>query len=138
MVAASEVFKHIDYEKEIDKGKLCARLLLAVPIDFADVQFQLRGECEEQILKDLNFSVAPGQTVALVGRSGGGKSTLVNLIPRFYAMRSGTIKIDGHLLEEYKLDFLRKNIAIVSQNVNLFNSSVADNIAFGLKDISDA
>jgi subfamily B ATP-binding cassette protein MsbA len=134
VVAASEVFKHIDYEKEIDKGSYVLDSVSGA-IDFADVSFSY-AECEEQILKDLNFSVAPGQTVALVGRSGGGKSTLVNLIPRFYAMRSGTIKIDGHLLEEYKLDFLRKNIAIVSQNVNLFNSSVADNIAFGLKDIS--
>ena len=134
VVAASEVFKHIDYEKEIDKGSYVPDSVSGA-IDFADVSFSY-AECEELILKDLNFSVAPGQTVALVGRSGGGKSTLVNLIPRFYAMISGTIKIDGHLLEEYKLDFLRKNIAIVSQNVNLFNSSVADNIAFGLKDIS--
>lgn len=134
VVAASEVFKHIDYEKEIDKGSYVPDSVSGA-IDFADVSFSY-AECEELILKDLNFSVAPGQTVALVGRSGGGKSTLVNLIPRFYAMSSGTIKIDGHLLEEYKLDFLRKNIAIVSQNVNLFNSSVADNIAFGLKDIS--
>ena len=134
VVAASEVFKHIDYEKEIDKGSYVPDSVSGA-IDFADVSFSY-AECEEKILKDLNFSVAPGQTVALVGRSGGGKSTLVNLIPRFYAMSSGTIKIDGHLLEEYKLDFLRKNIAIVSQNVNLFNSSVADNIAFGLKDIS--
>ena len=134
VVAASEVFKHIDYEKEIDKGSYVPDSVSGA-IDFADVSFSY-AECEELILKDLNFSVAPGQTVALVGRSGGGKSTLVNLIPRFYAMSSGTIKIDGHLLEEYKLNFLRKNIAIVSQNVNLFNSSVADNIAFGLKDIS--
>ena len=134
VVAASEVFKHIDYEKEIDKGSYVPDSVSGA-IDFSDVSFSY-AECEELILKDLNFSVAPGQTVALVGRSGGGKSTLVNLIPRFYAMSSGTIKIDGHLLEEYKLDFLRKNIAIVSQNVNLFNSSVADNIAFGLKDIS--
>lgn len=134
VVAASEVFKHIDYEKEIDKGSYVSDAVSGA-IDFEDVDFSY-AECENLILKGLNFSVAPGQTVALVGRSGGGKSTLVNLIPRFYALSSGTIKVDGHMLEDYKLDFLRKNIAIVSQNVNLFNSSVADNIAFGLKDIS--
>ena len=134
VVAASEVFKHIDYEKEIDKGSYVSDAVSGA-IDFEDVDFSY-AECESLILKGLNFSVAPGQTVALVGRSGGGKSTLVNLIPRFYALSSGTIKVDGHMLEDYKLDFLRKNIAIVSQNVNLFNSSVADNIAFGLKDIS--
>lgn len=133
VVAASAVFKHIDYEKELDKGNY-APPSIGGAVEFKDVHFTY-AESEKKILKGLSFSVQPGQTVALVGGSGGGKSTLVNLIPRFYPLSSGTIKIDGHTLDEYKLDFLRQNIAIVSQNVNLFNSSVADNIAFGLKDV---
>jgi subfamily B ATP-binding cassette protein MsbA len=77
------------------------------------------------------LTIEPGQTVALVGASGGGKSTLINLLPRFYDYAQGEILIDGVDLKHFRLNNLRKQIAMVTQNVTLFNASVADNIAYG-------
>jgi len=79
----------------------------------------------------VSLSVAPGQMVALVGRSGSGKSTLANLIPRFYRHNSGQILIDGVDVEDYTLLNLRRNIALVTQQVVLFNDTIANNIAYG-------
>jgi len=83
------------------------------------------------VLNDLNFSVEPGQMVALVGRSGSGKSTLANLIPRFYDHSEGKILLDGIDVQDYRLINLRKHISLVTQQVNLFNDSVLNNIAYG-------
>jgi subfamily B ATP-binding cassette protein MsbA len=82
-------------------------------------------------LSDINLTVMPGETVALVGMSGGGKSTLVNLVPGFYAINSGEIRLDGESIEEISLQSLRAQIAMVSQNVVLFDDTVAANIAYG-------
>ncbi|NNM11743.1 MAG: ATP-binding cassette domain-containing protein, partial [Pseudomonadales bacterium] len=133
VVAAQEVFEHIDKEKERNTGKLSSPAIEG-EIEFKDVVF-FYDEESAPVLKKVSFVAPRGSTIALVGRSGGGKSTLVNLIPRFYDAGEGEIKIDGVNLREYSLDFLRKNIAIVSQNVNLFNASIADNIAFGLEQV---
>src|SRR5690606_40145252 len=84
-------------------------------------------------LQDVSLSVAPGEMVAIVGRSGSGKSTLVNLLPRFYEPDSGSIRIDGRELSEYQLANLRDQIAVVSQEVVLFNDTIRANIAFGRK-----
>ncbi|MGB5325263.1 MAG: lipid A export permease/ATP-binding protein MsbA [Pseudomonadales bacterium] len=135
VVAAGEVFRHIDYQKEIDSGTIGEGKLRG-DLDFENVCFAY-AEDGKEVLRNINFTIKPGQTVAMVGRSGGGKSTLANLIPKFYSATSGHIRIDGRPIQEYKLDFLRRNVAIVSQNVNLFNSSVADNIAFGLSQAGD-
>ena len=78
-----------------------------------------------------------GDSLAIVGSSGGGKSTLVNLIPRFYVPQKGEIKIDDININEFKLNSLRKNIAIVSQNITLFNDSIKNNISYGCDDVSD-
>jgi subfamily B ATP-binding cassette protein MsbA len=83
------------------------------------------------VLDKVSFSVEPGQMVALVGRSGSGKSTLANLIPRFYHHDSGQILIDGVDVEDYTLRNLRRHIALVTQQVVLFNDTVASNIAYG-------
>jgi len=82
-------------------------------------------------LKKINFKVIPGQTVALVGASGGGKSTLINLIPRFYDYQQGAILLDGVEVKDYQLYNLREQVALVTQNVTLFNDTVANNIAYG-------
>jgi subfamily B ATP-binding cassette protein MsbA len=82
-------------------------------------------------LQNVSFEVKPGQTIALVGRSGGGKSSLVSLLPRFYEINEGSIEIDGHDIRELKLESLREQIALVSQKVTLFNNSVYHNIAYG-------
>jgi len=85
----------------------------------------------EPALADIDLQIRPGETVALVGGSGGGKTTLVNLLPRFYAPTSGRILLDGHDIQTLTLDSLRANIALVSQEIVLFNDSVYANIAYG-------
>ncbi|HCL16085.1 MAG TPA: lipid ABC transporter permease/ATP-binding protein, partial [Pseudomonas sp.] len=86
---------------------------------------------DKPVLHDISFTVEPGQMVALVGRSGSGKSTLANLIPRFYHHETGHILLDGADVESYTLRNLRRHIALVTQQVTLFNDTVANNIAYG-------
>ncbi len=88
-------------------------------------------------LENVSLKVAAGESLAIVGRSGSGKSTLVNLLPRFYDVRSGSVSIDGHDVREYELRSLREQIAVVSQDVVLFDDTIRNNIAFG-RDVPDA
>jgi subfamily B ATP-binding cassette protein MsbA len=85
----------------------------------------------EPALVDINLHIRPGETIALVGGSGGGKTTLVNLLPRFYAPTTGRILLDGHDIQTLTLESLRANIALVSQETVLFNDSIYANIAYG-------
>lgn len=136
VVAAEEVFKHIDYDKEIDTGKI-DDVELKGNISFNQVEFSYQGS-GKPILNNMSFEVVAGQTLAVVGRSGGGKSTLVNLIPRFYELDKGDITLDGVSINQYRLGFLRSNIATVSQQVTLFNESIFSNIAYGVDGASQA
>ena len=95
------------------------------------------GESESLVISDLNMRVGAGETLALVGPSGGGKSTLCNLIPRFYTPIAGRITIDGFDIQQITLESLRKNIGIVSQNVFLFDGTVRENIAYSNPDATD-
>ncbi|MDD3705413.1 MAG: ABC transporter ATP-binding protein, partial [Clostridiaceae bacterium] len=104
-------------------------------VEFEDVSFRY-GE-GGQVLKDINLNLEPGETAALVGPSGGGKSTLCSLIPRFYDVTGGTIRIDGVDIKNIKLKFLRKNIGIVQQDVYLFAGTVMENIKYGKLGASD-
>ncbi|WP_306518186.1 ATP-binding cassette domain-containing protein, partial [Rheinheimera sp.] len=88
---------------------------------------------DKQVLKDINFSVKAGQTVALVGRSGSGKTTISSLLPRFYEVEQGQILLDGINTKDCTLDSLRRQIAVVSQHVVLFNDTIANNIAYGFQ-----
>jgi subfamily B ATP-binding cassette protein MsbA len=134
VVAAEEVFKHIDYDKEIDRGTIeNVELKGNLSFDHVSFSYQKGGKA---VLNDISFDVSAGQTLAVVGRSGGGKSTLVNLIPRFYEIDSGVISLDGLPVDNYRLGFLRKNIAIVSQQVTLFNDTILANISYGVEGIS--
>jgi subfamily B ATP-binding cassette protein MsbA len=99
-------------------------------IELRDVSFSYRGAISG-VLQNVSLAVEPGQTVALVGKSGSGKSTLVNLIPRFYDVSSGNVLLDGIDVRELRLDDLRRQIAYVSQDITLFNDTVAQNIAYG-------
>ena len=85
----------------------------------------------EPVLKNINLHIKPGQNVAVVGRSGSGKSTMVNLLPRFYDCEPGQILLDGLPLQDYTLESLRKQIATVNQKVMLFDTTIAENIAYG-------
>ncbi|SJZ75190.1 ATP-binding cassette, subfamily B, MsbA [Oceanospirillum multiglobuliferum] len=129
VTAASDLFEQFDKEDEVDGGT--QRLSRAQGnVEFKNVSFTYPNS-EKQILKSLSFNVKAGQVVALVGRSGSGKSTLINLIPRFYSPSEGEVSLDGHKLTDLTLDSLREQIALVTQQVTLFNDTVANNIAYG-------
>ncbi|CAN5603467.1 ABC transporter ATP-binding protein [soil metagenome] len=99
-------------------------------VEFEGVGFRYPGS-EREVLRDVNFCIEPGQTVAILGTTGSGKSTLVNLIPRFYDVTAGGVKLDGYDVRDVTLSSLRSQIGIVLQETRLFSGSVRDNIAFG-------
>ena len=129
MAAAESVFYILDQEAEKDTGnqQLDAN---EIQLSMKDVRFTY-GEGETAALKGINLEVAAGTVCALVGPSGSGKTTLVNLVPRFYELNTGHIELNGHDVRDVTLRSLRKHIAIVSQDVVLFNDTVASNIAYG-------
>ena len=105
-------------------------------IIFQDVNFAY--EPDKPILQNINLTIERGKVTAFVGASGAGKSTLADLIPRFYDPTAGSIQLDGHKIQDFDIDSLRRRMAIVSQDTFIFNTSVADNIAYGLEDIPRA
>ncbi|MCK7458335.1 lipid A export permease/ATP-binding protein MsbA [Idiomarina aminovorans] len=129
IAAATSVFEILDEPIEIDKGSRVIERA-AGDIVFDDVTFAYQKE-DEPALQHINFSVDQGKTVALVGRSGSGKSTISNLLTRFYDIEQGRILLDGHNINDYKLKCLRRQFALVSQHVTLFNDTIANNIAYG-------
>ncbi|MBW3508448.1 MULTISPECIES: lipid A export permease/ATP-binding protein MsbA [Janthinobacterium] len=129
MAAAEEVFQLIDKTPERTGGKPLAGRS-GGRIEFKDVSFAYPGH-QEPALRHIDLSIAPGQTVAFVGMSGGGKSTLVSLLPGFYSASSGEILLDGQNIDAIALTSLRSQIAMVSQQVVLFDDTLAANIAYG-------
>ena len=106
-------------------------------VEFENVGFYYNGNCEEKVLDGINLKVEPGQTVAILGATGSGKSTLVNLIPRFYEVSEGRILIDGIDIREIEQDSILANIAITPQDTVLFSGTVRDNIAYGRPNATD-
>ncbi|KAB0326674.1 lipid A export permease/ATP-binding protein MsbA [Janthinobacterium sp. PLB04] len=129
MAAAEEVFLLIDKTPERTGGKPLAGRSKG-RIEFRDVSFAYPGH-PEPALQHIDLSIAPGQTIAFVGMSGGGKSTLVSLLPGFYSASSGEILLDGQNIDAIALTSLRSQIAMVSQQVVLFDDTLAANIAYG-------
>jgi len=137
LAAAESVFELIDQAGESDPG-LTVVTRVDGEIRFDNVSFSY-ANADQPALDAITLTINPGETVALVGASGGGKSTLANLLPRFYRPTSGRILLDGYDVETLTLASLRANIALVSQDVVLFNDSVAANIAYGvMRDTSEA
>ncbi len=134
IIASDRVFKVLDNKDYIDKEGDLAPEKIKGKIDFEKVWFAYNGE--NYVLKDLNFSVKPGETIAIVGHTGSGKTSIISLLNRLYHIQKGTIKIDDINIEDYKLDALRKNIGVVLQDVFLFSGSVMDNITLRNPDIS--
>jgi len=126
--AAGSIFSILDTDPEIDRGTHKAERVEG-RLQFDAVSFSYDGITPA--LTDVSFTAEPGQTIALVGKSGSGKSSLVNLIPRFYEYQRGSILLDGVELKDYRLSSLRRQVSIVTQQVVLFNGSVAENIAYG-------
>ncbi len=129
LAAAESVFGLIDEPAEEDTGRIALKRAQGLVV-FEKVDFTYATR-NDPALTQIDLVIAPGETVALVGGSGGGKTTLANLLPRFYAPSRGRITLDGHDLQALTLDSLRGNIALVSQEVVLFNDTVAANIAYG-------
>jgi subfamily B ATP-binding cassette protein MsbA len=132
LAAAASIFTVLDQQKEVDTGK---RVLDRARGDlrFNHVTFSY-PDAEEPALQDVSFDVKAGHSVALVGRSGSGKSTISALLTRFYDYETGSVELDGRDIREYTLKSLRRQFAVVSQSVTLFNDSIANNIAYGAGD----
>ncbi len=129
IVAAESLFEVLDEPAEVDDGIYQAERCKGA-LEFKNLSFQYPGT-NELALKNISFKAEPGQTIALVGASGGGKSTLANLVSRFYPHDQGEILLDGVEINIYQLANLRKQLALVNQQVTLFNDTIANNIAYG-------
>lgn len=128
MAASQTLFALIDLEPEKNEGKLTVERANG-DVSVKNVSFTYTG-AEKPALENVSFDIPRGKTVALVGRSGSGKSTIANLFNRFYDVDSGSITLDGHDIRDYELKNLRQQFALVSQNVHLFNDTIANNIAY--------
>jgi ATP-binding cassette subfamily B protein len=134
--SAGRVFEIMDAKSDVtDKPDAIALPAIQGQVEFKDVSFKYPGGA--QVLNQMSFVAQPGQTVALLGATGSGKSSIINLIPRFYDPTSGRITIDGHDLRDVTIDSLRKQIGIVLQETNLFTGTIRDNIAFGRPEASE-
>lgn len=129
MAAAAAVFRVLDEKPEQDTGTIELGKVRG-DIEVKGLSFQYPGH-DKMVLQDINFTVKAGQTVALVGKSGSGKTTISSLLPRFYEIEQGQILLDGHDTKECTLASLRRQIAVVSQQVVLFNDTIANNISYG-------
>ena len=128
LAAAQSIFALLDLPSELDEGQqVIARL--QGKIEFSQVNFSY--DAHKPALRNIQLTIHPGETVALVGASGSGKTTLANLIPRFYNLTDGQLRLDDILINELSLATLRANVALVSQEIVLFNDTVAANIAYG-------
>ena len=134
LAAAVEIFDQLDAKEEDDSGELDSTII--GNIEFTDVNFSY--DSKEPVLNNLNFKISQNETVAIVGKSGSGKSTVANLISRFYSDYSGKISIDGISIQDYQLSHLRQSISIVNQSPTLFNDTIEKNIAYGESDIDQA
>lgn len=134
-VAAQRIFSVIDTEPVI-KSKPDAKILdsFKESIEYKNVSFAYEREF---VLKNINLKIEKGKTIALVGPSGGGKSTFADLVPRFYDPTEGEILLDGVAITDYEIESLRKQMGVVTQESILFNDTIFNNIAFGMKDVSE-
>ncbi|MGZ4036001.1 MAG: ABC transporter ATP-binding protein [Bacteroidia bacterium] len=134
MVSSERVFKVLDTNEIIENKGTKAAADIQGNVDFKDVWFAYNNE--DWVLKNVSFSVKKGETVALVGATGAGKSSVINLLNRFYEYDKGIISIDGINIRDYELTSLRKNIGVVLQDVFLFSDTLANNISLNNSEIS--
>jgi len=147
MAAAERVFQLLDTPLPLEQGRDYAPARVAGRVEFDRVWFSYKGKGRESVretdgpsdadwvLRDVSFAVQPGETVAIVGATGSGKTTLIKLLAGFYDAQKGSVKIDGTDVREWQLERLRRSVGIVLQEVMLFSGSVAYNITLGREEI---
>jgi ATP-binding cassette, subfamily B (MDR/TAP), member 1 len=137
--AAYKMFETINREPEIDAYSATGRKLddIQGDIEFRDVYFSYPTRPDEQVFRDFSLAIQSGTTVALVGQSGSGKSTVISLIERFYDPQLGQVLIDGLDVKEFQLRWIRSKIGLVSQEPVLFAASIRENIAYGKDNATD-
>ncbi|MBD1385971.1 ABC transporter ATP-binding protein [Mucilaginibacter rigui] len=134
MVGADRIFRVLDTDEVATDDGTLAPAVLQGEIEFNNVWFAYNDE--NWVLKDINFHIKPGETLALVGATGAGKSSTINILNRFYDIGRGEVKVDGHDIREYKVDYLRSKIATVIQDVFLFTDTIGNNISLNNEDIT--
>lgn len=135
IVGSERVFKVLDTKEFISDEGIVTKDKVEGTVEYKDVKFAYKEE--EWILKNLSFKIEKGKNLALVGRTGAGKTSIINILNRFYEIQSGSITIDGIRIEDFKLDNLRKHIAVVQQEVHLFSYSIMENIMLFDEDITE-
>ena len=134
--SAARIFEIVDAKNDVvDKPNAIPLPPIQGHVEFKDVMFSYFGS-SDPVLKDVTFTAEPGQTIALLGSTGSGKTTIINLLPRFYDATKGQILIDGHDIRDVQIESLRAQIGTVLQETNLFSGTIRDNIAFGRPDAS--
>jgi len=128
--ASTRIFELLDRKPELIPGSV-SLTNAKVEMSFEDVHFNYPARPENTVLKGFSFSMKPGETIALVGPSGGGKSTVINLLERFYDPLQGFVKLGGHPMFDINTDWFRKRVGIVSQEPVLFAKTIGENIAYG-------
>ncbi len=137
MASADRIFRVIDEDEVIEEAKEpVGKKNFDDKIEYSHVHFSYREDGNEDVLSDIDFTLEKGKTVALVGASGSGKSTIVDLLPRFYDVKEGQILIDGIDIKKLKISDLRSIFGIVNQDITLFNDTVYHNIAFGKEGVT--
>ena len=146
LIAAEMIFGLIDQPAEVEllENNTIPLTVAKGQIEFRDIAFAYSSKVSEsmdtqtrEVLRDIQLSIQPGEVIAVVGPSGSGKTTLVNLLPRFFEPTKGGIYLDGELISHYRLNDLRKQIGFVSQDVILFNDTIAANVAYGVVHAKD-
>ncbi len=135
LASSSRIFEFLDAEDEVDSKKDLPVKNLNGYIEFKNVEFSYSKDTT--FIKNFNLTVNKGETIAIVGKTGSGKTTIINLLMRFYEINSGKILIDGIDLQNIPKDFLRKNIGIVLQDTKLFTGTIRENIAYGKENATD-
>lgn len=136
--AAERVFDIIDEKPEVSDVKNATELpKIAGEVEFAHVSFAYPDEPETDVLHDVSFKIKPGETIALVGPTGAGKTTIVNLISRFYNATAGKVLIDGYDIQQVTINSLRKQMGVMTQDNYLFSGTIAENIKYGKLDATD-
>ncbi len=137
LIAAERVFQLLETKEHIQNDGTLAPEKVQGDLRFENVWFSYSGNADEAVLKNVSFHIPPGDTLAIVGSTGSGKTTVISLLSRFYEIQSGSIKIDGRDLQEYELFALRRRIAVVLQDVFLFSGTVLENITLRDSGISE-